>query len=284
MRHISASQIDMFYRCGEQWRRRYIEGEKTRPGIALITGSSLHEAAEHNWKVKQKTQEDEQLSVLKDVAAQKYDDILSNDGIFVAPEDLPAVKTIVDDGKDMAVNLVTPFREEFAPNIWPDKVEHKFELEIDGFPNMLGFIDLVGRVIDHDRGTLSKETRLCDIKTAAKKWTQAKADGSNQMTIYWKALQVTEGKAPDVMAFDQFIKSTKNTRYESIQTTRTEEDFIGVMRRVKPMLAAIEAGIFMPAESDGWICSPKWCGFYQSCRYVQAIRNKVIIDQKTKEQ
>lgn len=282
MKHISASQIDTFYRCGEQWRRRYIDGEKIRPGVALLTGSSLHYAAEKNWEVKLKTQEDEKLSVLQDAAAQKYDDILSNDGIFVAPEDLAGVKKIVDDGKDMAVNLVTPFRQDFAPNIWPEKVEHKFELAIEGYPNILGFIDLVSREIDHDKGELSPLTRLCDIKTAGKKWTQAKADGSNQMSIYWKAMQVTEGRAPDVMAFDQFIKSTKNARYETIQTTRTEEDFIRVMRRVKPMLAAIDAGIFIPAEADHWICSPKWCGYYQSCKLRAAIK-PTIIDQKTKE-
>jgi hypothetical protein len=46
--HLSASSIGMFRRCPEQFRHRYILGEKERPGEALLIGSAFHTGLEFN--------------------------------------------------------------------------------------------------------------------------------------------------------------------------------------------------------------------------------------------
>ncbi len=50
--HFSVSQLSMFQRCGEQYRRRYMEGDIFPPGLALVTGRATHKSAEVNLKQK----------------------------------------------------------------------------------------------------------------------------------------------------------------------------------------------------------------------------------------
>ena len=39
----------MFRRCPEQFRHRYILGEKEKPGESLLVGSAFHEGLEFNY-------------------------------------------------------------------------------------------------------------------------------------------------------------------------------------------------------------------------------------------
>jgi hypothetical protein len=48
----------MFQRCGEQYRRRYLENEIIPPGISARIGSGVHKAAEINFRAKIQTGED----------------------------------------------------------------------------------------------------------------------------------------------------------------------------------------------------------------------------------
>src|SRR5437879_6191865 len=50
--HLSASSFGMWSRCPEQWRRRYVLGQKESPGAALVIGSGFHFAQEHNFRQK----------------------------------------------------------------------------------------------------------------------------------------------------------------------------------------------------------------------------------------
>ena len=54
-RPISPSQIDMFSRCGEQYRRRYIEKDRLPPGVAMIRGRGVHEGVAENMRQKRHT-------------------------------------------------------------------------------------------------------------------------------------------------------------------------------------------------------------------------------------
>src|SRR5207247_1670695 len=49
---IDFSSVDTYLRCPEQWRRRYILGERRPPGVALIEGTSHHTAMEADNKNK----------------------------------------------------------------------------------------------------------------------------------------------------------------------------------------------------------------------------------------
>ena len=62
--YLSATQVTMHKKCGLQYYKRYIEGKKRPPGIALIEGSSHHASLEYNNKYKVKQHEDRKVKQL----------------------------------------------------------------------------------------------------------------------------------------------------------------------------------------------------------------------------
>jgi len=50
--HLSASSLRLLRVCPEAWRRRYILGERERPGEALVLGKAVHSALEHTHRQK----------------------------------------------------------------------------------------------------------------------------------------------------------------------------------------------------------------------------------------
>ena len=65
---IHQSSLGTALRCGEQFRRRYIEGERVPPGVAAGRGTGVHKANEVNLNQKVITGTDLKLSDLKDAA------------------------------------------------------------------------------------------------------------------------------------------------------------------------------------------------------------------------
>jgi hypothetical protein len=258
--HLSISQLGMFQRCGEQWRRRYLEGEVTPPGIAARVGTGVHKAAEINFKAKMQTGEDLFLDAVLDAAAEAYDQALA-EGVFFAPDEVSGAKIAMSQGKDDAVSLATLFRKQLAPAIQPRLVEHRMTLDIPGVALP------VVMILD----CYTEDRKLRDLKTSGKKWTEDKAHTSPQPTIYREGIKEATGEYPDELLFDVLVNN-KTPVLQTIPTTRTEEDLQILVRQFGIMTASIQAGIFAPAQSDHWCCSAKFCGYYFSCEHIPAHR------------
>src|SRR5580700_2286114 len=70
---LSPTQLEMFSRCGEQYRRRYIEHEIIPPGIAMAKGKGFHAGAEHNMRQKLETGVDLSVAEIVDVAVTSFE-------------------------------------------------------------------------------------------------------------------------------------------------------------------------------------------------------------------
>lgn len=258
--HLSVSQLDMFSRCGEQWRRRYIEGEVIPPGVAARVGTGVHRAAEVNYKHKIEHGEDMPLDSVKDAAADAYGKAL-REGVFFAPDEVSGARHAMSAGKDAAVSLATLYRQELAPKVMPALVEEKIILDLPGVP--LPIVTIL------DCYTQTKELR--DIKTASRKWDESKAHTSMQPTVYREAVRQVTGEYPECLCFDVLV-NTKIPALQVLPTKRDADDLAIMTRKFQIMLASINAGIFQPAEPGSWMCSPKFCGYYYTCNYIPALR------------
>lgn len=256
---LSVSQIGTFANCPEQWRRRYIEGEKLPPGIAAHVGTGVHKAAEVNWMKKIQTGHDEPLDVIQDAARDGYKKAILN-GIYVSPENKGTWRKEAEEGVDRVVKMARVFREDFAPTIIPKYTEKKVVMT-DPFLGVdwIGFIDLV-----------TEDGRLSDLKTSARAWAQSRADSSIQATAYWRFLQEVEGAPPKRITFDVISCGKGAAKVTTLETSRQEEDWLMLQKRAKAMIRMVEAGIFPPAEPGSWLCGPKWCGYYWTCPYIPA--------------
>lgn len=250
--YLSQTMINQWLRCGEQFRRRFLEGQVIPPGIAAKIGTGLHKGAEVNHRYKLVTGEDEPLTVVTDAARDGYVKSLDS-GVFFPPDELPGAKKKLAEGVDVTVNLAALYHRELAPKIQPTLIEKKLALEVPGFPvRFEGTIDL-----------LATGHNWHDIKSSDKRWPEGRADSEIQATLYWKLVKEYHGKAPNRLFYDVFTKS--GLVHQQIETTRTEADFEALVRTARVMLQSIEAGIFHPAMPGSWICSPRFCGFWWTC-------------------
>lgn len=260
--HISYSQLDMFWRCPEQYRRRYIEKELSPPGIALLQGTGLHRGAEGNFRQKIETRSDLPKSEIVDMAVAAFEEAQAGGYSLSEEESSVGADKTLGEAKDQLVRLAEVHAQEQAPEYQPTSVEHSTRII---FPNathdLLAVTDLRD---DRDRVT--------DFKTAARKKPENEVHSSIQLTIYAAAFQIDVGRPPSEVRLDVLTK-TKNPSRQLLRSDRTRPDFQALVNRVNVTLAAINSGNFPPASPGAWCCSPRWCGFWSTCRFVNPERS-----------
>ena len=261
--YLSHSQLDLFSKCGEAYRRRYLEKQIIPPGVALLRGSAVHGAAEVNHRQKIETGQDLPLQDLVDAAATTFDQRIATDGYSLAPdEQSTGAKIVLGKAKDSAVRLTGLYARNVAPNIEPELVEARVRVVLPESP-----LDLVG-VID----VSTRDSRVKDLKTAARAKTQQDADDSLQLTWYdltYRALK----KVPPAGLDLEVLVDTATPKHQRLGTTRTMRDLEVLVARVNATAAAIKAGSFPPAQLGAWWCSNKFCGYFRSgCPFVNADR------------
>lgn len=261
--HISPSQVDTFYRCSEAWRRRYIEGHKIPPAIAMCVGSGTHGAAEYNFKAKIVDKIDRPLDDCIDAAVTEYNSRISS-GVFLTREEATRPGQTMGEAKDQMVSMVSTWHGEIAPIVNPLLVEQRMHVQPEDLSvPLLGYID----VIDED-------WTIRDLKTSKSRWQQKKAERETQPTIYTKMVQLQAGKDNIPFAYDILVKNKKPTT-QTIYTTRDQSDWNAIVLKIENMLRQIKAGNFGPASSDSWMCNPDFCGYFSSCKYI-SVRLKTL--------
>ena len=260
--YLSHSQINMFSNCGEQYRRRYIEGEKIPPGVAALRGRGVHGASEINFRQKIETGADLPKADLVDAAVTAFRETQYREGVWLTEEERgQGADVVVGKAIDSTVRLTGLYADNVAPAVDPALVETRIRIELPESPyDMLGVVDVA-----------TKDHRIKDLKTAAKSKTQSDADSSLQLTWYGLSYQAATGH--EVASVDlEVLVDTKTPKHQRLATTRSRRDYEVLVQRVNATIRAIQAGVFPPANPGWWGCSPRFCGFFSSCRYANSER------------
>jgi len=260
--HTSSSQIGMYSRCGEQYRRCYIEGERIPPGISLLVGSGVHTGAETNFTQKIESHEDLPGDDIVDAAVAGFKARVAGDGYQLSDDEAgQGAKKVLGAAVDQTAALAACHAEEQAPDYQPVAVEHKALIVLPkASRDILGYMDLV-----------DDKKRVIDLKTAAKKLPKGDADKSFQLTVYAAAYHVEHGEPPAEVRLDVVTK-TKTPARQVLSSTRDRKDYETLIKRVNATIHAIDAGVFVPASPGDWCCSPRWCGYWATCPYVNSER------------
>lgn len=258
---LHASQLSTLAKCGEQYRRRYIEGEIIPPSSALLIGTATHRSVEANLRNKVRTGGTLlPIEEVKAAAADAFNKEWDNGGVRLEEKELSEGANAVK-GKsiDLAVALATVHAEELAPHIEPiseNHIERRFVVELVGYP-----FDLAGMI------DIQEATRIRDTKTAGKTLTQADADGSEQLTMYALGHHVIDNAPlPIEVALDALVK-TKVPKAVTVMSSRNTDQVQRLLRRIERAAEVIDKGTFMPAQADSWICSKTWCGYAETCPF-----------------
>jgi hypothetical protein len=253
---LHVSGLEMLSKCGEQFRRVYIENERMPPGVALVVGTATHKSVAVNLEHKIKTGN---LLSLEEVQDTARDSLISNweSGIKLDEDEIKiGIKQVKADAIDKSVRLSSLHARSTAPDLEPTYVERSWKIELKGYP-----LDLAG-TLDIQEG--SRVVR--DTKTAAKSPVKTIADESLQLTAYALAVQVIDGSPINAVALDYLIDTTI-PKYQVFSSTRDHEDFKNLLLRIERATIAIQKGVFIPARETDWWCSKKWCGFWESCPF-----------------
>src|SRR6188472_1890336 len=175
IKHLSATSIGMFRRCPEQFRHRYILGEKERPGEGLVIGSAFHEGVEYNYAQKIQSHEDrptaEVVEYLQDVGVPK---VLEEQGGAeeIAWDSDDAVKG-VDLLRRDSERILIRYHEDVVPRIQPVSLEEQLYIHDPRLPvPLLGYVDV------------RDEARVIDTKTGKQANSKLKPSWQLQATLY----------------------------------------------------------------------------------------------------
>lgn len=259
--YLSASQVSMYGRCPEQYRRRYIEKDIIAPGAAMIRGTAVHAGAEHNFTQKVKSGSDLPVNEVVERAVDAVEQKVKHEGIELSEEEKSHGKTAVVDGiKLAAASLSVVMMKEVAPAIQPIGVEEKVRIELpEATRDLLAVLDI--------RTPKTVE----DFKTTARSKGKAAWEGDTQMTMYALTFRALTGKDPESVRVHELV-NTKVPKAVTHDLAFGIADYNPLVRRVNATLKGIESGNFPPTASGSWWCSPKWCGYWSSCPYQNAER------------
>lgn len=250
IRHISPSMLGLYCNCQEAFRRRYLEGEKIPPAISMAVGTGVHKAAEINHKQKIKSGIDMRLDELQDAAADGFKNAVEESGVYFTGT-RQELYSELGKGSDLSVQMAGLYGKQIAPKIKPVAAELKLTAQHYDLPvPFLGIVDVV-----------NQGNTIADLKTSNKKWRSGKEKESLQPAIYEYLLKCNKNEAYDfdfhVMSYDGNVQHIK---------IRDNQPIRYVVNIAKALFNSCSSGVFMPAVPGHWLCSNKWCGYYETCR------------------
>jgi hypothetical protein len=252
---IHQSHLGMFLRCPAQFERRYINGEIIPPGISARRGSATHKAAEINHVQKVSSREDLPLDSLQDAARDEYVRLVKDEGVFIPKDQVSEKDKLLAAGLDASARLTKLYRESLAPQIQPVLAEEYLTLDAGLELPLAGTVDV-----------LTEDNWLPDLKTADKSKPAGEADNSLQLSFYSGIVANHTGRWPDKISLEILVNN-KEPELQSLETKRGPEHWQNLLLRIQLMIAQINTGLFPPCDPGAWICTPKWCGYFDSCKY-----------------
>lgn len=250
----------MFLNCGEQFRRRYVEGDIIAPKAAMIRGTAVHHA--HRRGLEQKIVGAELPSVeeCESIVSDAIDGAFAGNVTFNPDESIQATK---DRTKEEALKLVRLDREELMPKIEPVAVEEEITITIPGISrNVKGVLDV------------AEQYAVRDLKTG-KTPSQDAAWKSSQLSLYGLLFEKKYGSLPQRYILDNLVNNKVATLITQ-ESTRDEADLQVFLNRLSWADNQINQGNFHPANDQSWICSEAYCGYWTTCAFGGKGRTKRI--------
>jgi len=263
---IHHSMLSMLSKCGEMARHRYVDGRKSPPGVAMIVGTAVHKAAELDLVRKMETGTGAPREEVMQAAAEALDATWSAEEPLMDDDErgrgVPIVKA---EAKDQAVVLSALHSDEVTPKLQPIAVERKMRLVLDGFP-----FDLEGAI------DVEEEHTIRDRKTASKSPSGNEADGHVQLGMYAMMREMIDGKPVKTLALDYLVK-LKTPKAVTV-TAPAPTSHEATLRRIEAAAKVFETGAFYPVDPtgpSGWVCSEKWCGYFDICAFGRARKRSI---------
>jgi hypothetical protein len=110
--------------------------------------------------------------------------------------------------------------------------------------------------------------RVTDLKTAGKSKTQKEVDTSEQLSMYALVFKAITKRLPTEVRLETLV-DTKTPKRQPLVSMRDQQDLEVLVARVDTMIKALAKEVFVPAQPNSWVCDPRYCGYFNTCKYVK---------------
>lgn len=259
--NLSVSSLKLLANCPEQWHRKYILGEYLPPSGKMLLGSCAGAATTQHFAQVIDTGEGYTLEQVEDEFSTEWEDRVAREEVSWQGEDPGELK-------DSGIRALDAFHSTIIPKIVPVSVEREFLLNWPGIEwGFQGFFDLEEQLVDEFGEVIG--VGVGDTKFG-KKRSQWDADFDWQPSSYLYGRRAEGNPAPR-FRFHVAVRTVKKPYAETVTTTRTNRQLDAFADRV--FLAAqeiawrAETETWSGAAPGAWMCSPKYCGYWSSCKF-----------------
>jgi hypothetical protein len=280
--HVSASSFKLFSSCPEQFRRRYLLGERQPPGAALVWGTADHKASEFNYRQKIESGVDLPLKEVQEVFAATVDAEVSEAGglneMDWKPDERSQKRKTIADVKDRGVKGVAAYHTDVAPYVQPEALEDPFSIRVPGVPvPIIGFLDVIAGPSEQATGLEAGDPmgmrRIIDRKTSGKKVNKPDADWQVQASVYQLARWLPHEWHVTVKTQNPYAIAGNPALLVKASTARKQF----IMRMIRSLMlelgwcyltfGADEPWPATRALVHSWRCD--YCGFSDTCEWIK---------------
>jgi len=256
------SRLSSFEFCGWADYLQNIKKKRGKGSFYSCQGSGVHASRKLNLRQKVKSHNDlsydEICDACRDEVNRQFDeDRISMKCDFIAGKSKSAAAGFTI---DKALKLARVDLRQLQSTIQPVEVEIQKQVALSNWEFDLGM------TMDSN----DDDNMITDCKTSKMRWSQAKVDEAYQPAVYALGYKAHRKVYPNGFRYHCLTYTSKGkiSAYE-LRTVITEVRIISILNRFQAMHKAIQAGVFTPAHSSSWKCSPNWCDYYSQCKFVR---------------
>ena len=260
---LSPSGLRLLQLCGEAFRRRYVEGQRTTYGTPVVIGNATHDSAEVDLTLKVDEGSLMVDEAVPDIASDAFERAWSNPEFELDADQAQAKAKVKADSKDLTIELAKLHHQTLAPVIQPALIEERLDIEVPGFPlRLVGYADVI-----------ETDGAIRDLKTRGKRPRQQDVDDDLGLALYAMGVEVAHGTRPPSIGLDVLVKTKTPTAVSVFGEPATNHE--PLLRRIERAALVIEAGAYLPAEPGHWKCSEKFCDYYDDCPWGKVRRTQI---------
>lgn len=254
---IRPSSLDSYVGCAYQWARVFLTGHVSIPNSRAVIGTGVHGGVEHMWTEVIETKDKEKINVpaAVDASVQRFKKEVEDYGInYSDGEDMNSCINEVVTGTTIYNDDVVPFAEI------PMAVEIRLSLDLDHqiVKCLSGTVDYIAKnsLADTKTSKRSIVPQSYDIQQSIYK-TLAEGNGYKINHSLIHGVVFTKKPYGEIKQLEPNIPKAKtivNNLLDTLDVLATDV--------VKPE-------VLFRGNPKYYLCSPKYCAFYNDCIFVK---------------
>lgn len=254
---IRPSSLNGFLQCPQQWYQVFLLGHDGIPNARAAIGTAIHAGIENMWtdSIAAKTKIVAKSS-MEDAAMEALDEESQKGLRYDAGEDEETAIATIRTGMEVFVNDILPWTDI------PTAVEQRYTVKIDNHP----VVAAISGTLDY----VNTETGfIADVKTGKRKHNTA--DSEIQQSIY-KYLVEENGIKVNGAVIQNVVLKTKpegHTMESAINIPRAKAIVNTLLDTLDVYVEdKVDPDILFRGNPKWYLCSPKYCAFWSTCKFV----------------